>query len=331
MAPDLAETAIPSARPERTPRVRFGRFQRRCESNITVLRLASYSQFPAQGDAKALFCEGTIDFFPHPAQRSPVRYSEHFMKDAASGASRAGLCGSHFSPTSSLEALGIPKSLPCAVTAPGVRIRSTLICNGRDGRGRTVMIESLRRTALWINLPPAIFEGCDTLLDLGCGSSNSHTAQQSKYSIGLDGFLPYLRRARSRHTHDDVVLADLRRLPVRSKSVDCAFALDVIEHLTKVDGDRLLREMERIARKRVVVLTPNGFNPKSELENGNPLQAHLSGWVGQEFRQRGYRVSGRRGLRVCRGEHAEIRWRPRLLWGIVAYATQPLASLLRSL
>ena len=68
-----------------------------------------------------------------------------------------------------------------------------------------------------------------------------------------------------------------------SCSFDCVTALDVIEHIKKAEGLRLLEDMERIAKKRIVVFTPNGFLPQS-VHNNNPLQIHKSGWKVKEMR-----------------------------------------------
>lgn len=177
-----------------------------------------------------------------------------------------------------------------------------------------------------INNLGRLTEGCDTIVDIGCGTSRPPLLTHPAYLVGVDGYRRYLTTAKQKRTHDDFVLADVRRLPFRRKSVDGALALDVIEHLPKLEGENLIKDMEAVARKRVIILTPNGPNPKGELEDANPLQAHLSEWVSDDFRRLGYRVSGRRGLRILRGEHAVIRFRPRFLWGAVSYLTQPLAK-----
>jgi len=46
---------------------------------------------------------------------------------------------------------------------------------------------------------------------------------------------------------------------IESKSFDIVIAMDLIEHLPKSDGYKLLYEMERIARKACMIMTPNGF------------------------------------------------------------------------
>ena len=74
-------------------------------------------------------------------------------------------------------------------------------------------------------------------------------------------------------------------------SVDTVMALDVIEHMEKEEGLRLLHEAKRIARHQVVVFTPLGFFPQShapdELDrwhmHGGRWQSHRSGWEPEEF------------------------------------------------
>jgi hypothetical protein len=80
--------------------------------------------------------------------------------------------------------------------------------------------------------------------------------------------------------------------------------------------------MERIARHRVVVFTPNGFVQQGD-RGGNPFQVHRSGWSASELESLGYRVTGVHGLRVLRREEAAIRFRPVRAWSLAADLTQP--------
>jgi hypothetical protein len=105
-------------------------------------------------------------------------------------------------------------------------------------------------------------------------------------------------------------------------SFDAVIALDVIEHLEKHEGFRLIRAMELIARKAVVIFTPNGLLPQGEHEC-NKYQAHLSGWHVDELRDMGYSVVGINGWKPLRGEHALIKYWPRLFWDRVSRLTQP--------
>ena len=109
----------------------------------------------------------------------------------------------------------------------------------------------------------------------------------------------------------------------QARSFDCVLASDLVEHLPKGDGSRLLYAMEQIARKKVIVFTPNGFLPQGIL-NENEGQRHLSGWRTDEMRERGYRAVGVHGWKPLRGEQSLPRWSPRDLWGLLSVLTQKL-------
>lgn len=75
-----------------------------------------------------------------------------------------------------------------------------------------------------------------------------------------------------------------------SKSVDTIFLLDVIEHLDKEKGEKLLCLTESIARKQIVIFTPLGFVPQSHPDgidawglHGGAWQEHKSGWLPEDF------------------------------------------------
>lgn len=75
-------------------------------------------------------------------------------------------------------------------------------------------------------------------------------------------------------------------------SVDTVFVMDVIEHLTKKDGLKLIKEADRVARKQVVIFTPLGFYPMFYKKTGDKdawglggtdVQEHQSGWMPKDF------------------------------------------------
>jgi hypothetical protein len=80
----------------------------------------------------------------------------------------------------------------------------------------------------------------------------------------------------------------------------------------------------------VVVLTPNGF-VSQDARDGNPWQAHHSGWTAAQMHELGYSVTGVHGLRYLRGEEAAIRWKPTRLWHLASDLTEPIARLAPSL
>jgi SAM-dependent methyltransferase len=170
--------------------------------------------------------------------------------------------------------------------------------------------------------------GCRTLLDVGCGEDSplAGAARRMERSVGLDAFEPAISASRARKIHDDYVLGDVRKLGdlFEPASFDCVAAIDLIEHLDKAEGEALLEAMERIARRRVVVFTPNGFLPQ-EPYGDNEFQRHRSGWEPDEMRARGYRVVGINGWKPLRGERALVR-SPRWVWEPVSFLSQPLVA-----
>jgi hypothetical protein len=90
-------------------------------------------------------------------------------------------------------------------------------------------------------------------------------------------------------------------------SFDVVTAIDLLEHLPKHDGYAFLYEMERIAKRHVVIYTPNGFVWQPPSLN-NPFNAHLSSWSVDDLRNFGFRsVKGHIGLKVLFGPYAERR------------------------
>ena len=163
-----------------------------------------------------------------------------------------------------------------------------------------------------------------TVLDVGCGyPSPIRWFSRKFYSVGVDAFEPSIVKSRAEGIHNDYIKANVLEIgaKVKPKSFDCVVALDLIEHLEKEDGFKLLEMMETIARERVVVFTPNGFVPQGEYD-GNAWQIHLSGWSPEEMKKRGYRIVGINGLKLLRGEYAEIQYKPAFLWEIVSDTTQ---------
>lgn len=94
-----------------------------------------------------------------------------------------------------------------------------------------------------------------SVLDLGCGLGgySRALAEQGFETKALDVAADYVERARSIGV--DAERYDGERIPLGDRSVDTVILLEVIEHLD--DPARLLREARRVARRNVLVTTPN--------------------------------------------------------------------------
>jgi SAM-dependent methyltransferase len=104
--------------------------------------------------------------------------------------------------------------------------------------------------------------GGQTVLDLGCGLGgySKRLAERGFDVLAFDVAPEYVERARALGV--DARQYDGQRLPLEDGSVDTVFLLEVLEHLE--DPARLLREARRVARRNVLVTTPNctqSFDP----------------------------------------------------------------------
>lgn len=129
-------------------------------------------------------------------------------------------------------------------------------------------------------------------LDIGCGKGKwgyliktSH--KPPSYIVGGDIDLKNLRYAKKHKIYDDVVLLDGKHLPFRDDSFDIVLAIEIIEHMEKIEGQKLLDEAERVSRERVIVSTPllgarYWYSEKH----------HISKWTVGDLRKKGYTVRG---------------------------------------
>ena len=167
---------------------------------------------------------------------------------------------------------------------------------------------------------------CNSVLDIGCGFNSpvQHLKPRPKYIVGVDTFEPVIEQSRARHFHDEYVETDVLKIDkyFQPNSFDCVLASDLIEHLPAEDGYKLIGIMEKIARKKVIVYTPNGFLEQEEVY-GNPFQRHLSGWSAQQMSNLGFRVMGIQGLKPLRGEMAKIKYWPARFWLAISLLSQP--------
>ncbi len=177
-----------------------------------------------------------------------------------------------------------------------------------------------------------------TILDVGCGTGQFLQAL-TKIShlragniVGLDVNLTSLRIARQRGIYQDVVAADVVNMPFREGSFNIALCVEVIEHLWREDGLRLITNLEKVAMDKIVLTTPNGFTPYLPLEDDDSEQSgllqHRSGWAKEDFVRMGYSVVGS-GLAVVWGQNGLIRKVPPVLrpvLGLLSYLLGPIGT-----
>jgi len=188
----------------------------------------------------------------------------------------------------------------------------------------TKLPEKLESLALHIR-PHLLFTSLNTvwrsldknegsILDVGCGRGGPMSfinRHRDFYAVGVDIFEPWLKQCQGLHIYHDLVLADATELPFKARSFDTVLAMEVLEHLEREAGQELLKTIEKIARRQVIISTPVGRYQQGTLE-GNPHQEHRASWHPAELKSLDYKVRGH-GLRGLFGDEGLTELMPKLL------------------
>lgn len=118
--------------------------------------------------------------------------------------------------------------------------------------GRRAALAELRRAF-------ETMSGQCTMLDVGTGMGDIPAAARKLaakmgvrlHTFGIDMSQPLVTAMRERN--DPVVRGDALHLPFRNNSVDIVMASQVLHHFAEPAAAALLREMNRVARERVVI------------------------------------------------------------------------------
>jgi 2-polyprenyl-3-methyl-5-hydroxy-6-metoxy-1,4-benzoquinol methylase len=126
------------------------------------------------------------------------------------------------------------------------------------------------------SLIPRLLEDCESILDLGCGRTSPLNFCNPKFSVGVDIFKPYIAESQKRKIHTTYLLSDITSVEFKAKSFDAVICTEVLEHLPKIEGYRLIERMKIWAKKKVIVSTPNGYCRQGAIDH-NEKQIHRSG------------------------------------------------------
>ena len=165
-----------------------------------------------------------------------------------------------------------------------------------------------------------------SLIDIGCGVGGhlrDVEFNRDLLRVGIDSHQASLDVALQNGVYTSVINADAKLFlaSCEDNSYDFVLASCVIEHLEKSEGLAFLTEIERVAARKVILFTPNGFVPQPP-DIDNPANEHKSGWKVEEFRSRGYQVNyGLYGLRFLRTSFGLPTIRPTMLGDLLSKAT----------
>lgn len=146
-----------------------------------------------------------------------------------------------------------------------------------------------------------------TILDVGSGKGEFvKTINYNKLYIidGVELFKPYIKLASKTDLFRKIFSKDITKLSFNTESYDAVICNQVIEHLNKREGFKMIEKMEKYARKTILIGTPNGHWHQDEYDN-NKLQEHRSHWEISDFKSLGYTVRGQ-GLKLIYSEKGLI-------------------------
>ncbi|WP_231702757.1 class I SAM-dependent methyltransferase [Desulfocucumis palustris] len=133
------------------------------------------------------------------------------------------------------------------------------------------------------------------VLDVGCGVGATLKDICCPVKVGVDAYRPYLEKSASDDSFIKINFTAERLNEIfLANSFDGVTLIDVIEHFEKDVALDVLRQVEEIAAKMVIVFTPRGFFHQVEVDHyglgGESYQRHRSGWEVEDFLELGYHV-----------------------------------------
>jgi 2-polyprenyl-3-methyl-5-hydroxy-6-metoxy-1,4-benzoquinol methylase len=154
-----------------------------------------------------------------------------------------------------------------------------------------------------LEIQKLIFPRCQTLLDVGCGENSVVRlfSKKLKKSVGIDIFKNSLLRAKKKGVHSSYKTMNALDIDeyFKKQSFDCVIAIDLVEHLKKADSLSLIKKMEKVAKRIVIIKTTNGYVKQGAIEK-NPYQKHLSCFSSKDFIRLNYKIMGIDGPKFLR-------------------------------
>lgn len=139
-----------------------------------------------------------------------------------------------------------------------------------------------------------------SLLSLCCGIGLELQFLQTPYITGVDLSPEYIEVLKTNYPNITAVQSDaLKYLKgCEDNSFDVISIIDGIEHMPKKTGIKLIPEMKRVCKDRILLFTPQGPGEDGFLKNephnawgvegADHYQLHLSGWTADELEEYGF-------------------------------------------
>ena len=141
-----------------------------------------------------------------------------------------------------------------------------------------------------------------SLLSLCCGVGLELEYLQTQDVTAVDVHQPYLDAVMARCPQAKLILSDaldyVTKLP--DNTVDVISIIDGIEHMDKESGVKIITEMKRVAKEKILLFTPQGPGEDGYLKNephnawgiegADHFQTHKSGWTTDDLKEQGFTI-----------------------------------------
>lgn len=174
----------------------------------------------------------------------------------------------------------------------------------------------------WNTIYRDVNKHSQNILDVGCGDGVAigmlyKILRNNMCYTGVDIYQASLDAACDKagqlNVSSEFILCDIHQLALERKTFDIVLCLEVVEHLEKEDGKVLIKKLDEIARKQIIMSLPVGkFDQDRVDEKDNPFMKHKSAWTPGEFRKNGFKVRGY-GLPIYGGSNGSIANLPKPL------------------
>ena len=131
-------------------------------------------------------------------------------------------------------------------------------------------------------------EGVTSVLDVGCGDGavTNSLVDDGLEVTGIDASKVALSYFRGKS-----IVGDIEKLPFANDSFDVVISTEVLEHLPPKKGDLVLAELERVARKAIILSTPyseylpNGLVKCSACATCYHANHHIRSYTRKDYEQ----------------------------------------------
>ena len=132
---------------------------------------------------------------------------------------------------------------------------------------------------------------CDSVLDLGCGYNSPIQHCKVVYSVGVEISDSNLDESVKKCIHDQYIRSKIELVAFKPKSFDAVISIESTDNLSEEERRQLVDQMERWARKKVIIVSRNRASQEIEAEGEG------WGWNLRYLEKIGFKIYGICGWR----------------------------------